>query len=174
MSNHLKSAGNHLKKSSSNLRTLFFLPIIIFVIITVLLMNFYFHHPNFDNNTESFANDLKGTLSFITFVSFIGFIIHIITYFSLTGNLNKSGDFLVQYSETIEVNSSDKSTITPKQQKTKNLKGEISKIKDSSGNFFLVVEDRRYYYDSESSVDKSIEHYNETGDLLEDGLLSSR
>lgn len=83
MSPHLKSAGNHLKKSSSNLRTLFFLPIIVGVLIIGFCINFYSHHPNLDNITESYQKELRGTLLIISLVSFIGFIINIITYFSL-------------------------------------------------------------------------------------------
>ena len=118
MSNHLESAGKSLKESSNNLRTLFFLPIIIGVIITLIFLYFLHLHPNFDNNSKSFSIDLKGTLTIISMVSIVGFIVNIITYFSLTSNINKSGDFLILFSKTIEFNSSVKSKETPKQQKT--------------------------------------------------------
>jgi hypothetical protein len=158
MSNHLKSAGNSLKKSSNNLLLMNIIWFISFLIVLGI---------------ETMNSDYQSKLEIIKIVNIISFLLIFILNFSFISNLNDSGKSLNLYSETLDLNSLDKTPTTFKQ-KTKNLKGEISKIKDSSGNFFLVVEDRRYYYDSESSIDKSIEHYNETGDLLEDGLLSSR
>ena len=40
----------------------------------------------------------------ISLIAIIGFIINIITYFSLTSNINKSGDFLILLSETLDLN----------------------------------------------------------------------
>jgi hypothetical protein len=104
MSNHLKSAGNHLKKSSSDLKMLFFLPIVVGVIIIGICVNFYSRFPDLDNPTELSQYEAKGTLITIAIISFIGFIINIITYFSLTSNINKSGDFLILLSETLDLN----------------------------------------------------------------------
>jgi hypothetical protein len=160
MSNHLESAGKSLKNSASNLVSIFTVTLLLIVIAFLV-----FTLTSIDTKTKNFL--LLGILV-------LGLITILILHFSFIGNLRDTGDSLILYSETLDLNSSDKTPTTFKQQKTKNLKGKISKIKDSSGNFFLVVEDRRYYYDSESSLDKSIEHYNETGNLLEDGLLSSR
>jgi uncharacterized protein YacL len=160
MSNHLESAGKSLKSSASNLTTIFIITLISIVLaIIVSIMT------SIDLETKNFL--LIG-------IGILVLIINLILHFSFIGDLRDTGNSLILLSESVELKSSEKSPQTPKQQKTKTLKGEITKIKDGSGNFFLVVEDRRYYYDSESSVDKSIEHYNETGDLLEDGLLNSR
>ena len=135
----------------------------------------YQNNPVFipQNGGENF-DQTKGLilLGIVNFFTFLLIAINgLVMNFKIFNSFKNAGEYLNELSETIGVKSSVKSTETIKHQKTKNLKGKISKIKDSSGNFFLVVEDRRYYYDSESSVDNSIEHYKQTGNLLEDGLL---
>ena len=160
MSNHLESAGKSLKSSASNLTTIFIITLISIVLaIIVSIMT------SIDPETKKFLLIGIGILVLITILS---------SHLSFIGNLRDTGNSLILLSESVELKSSEKIPKTPTQLKIKNLHGEITKIKDGSGNFFLVVEDRRYYYDSESFADKSIEHYNETGDLLEDGLLNSR
>jgi hypothetical protein len=160
MSNHLESAGKSLKNSASNLVSIFIVSLVL-VVIELLVFNM----TSIDPDTKKL---------FGLGILVLGLIIILILHFSFIGNLRDTGNSLILLSESVELKSSEKSPQTPKPIKIKNLKGKISKIKDGSGNFFLVIEDRRYYYDSESSVDKSIEHYNETGDLLEEGLLNSR
>ncbi len=157
MSNHLESAGKSLKNSASNLVTIF-----IITLITIVLSFLVYSMTSIDPKTKSFL--LLGILV-------LGLIINLILHFSFIGNLRDTGNSLILLSESIELKSSEKSPHTPKEIKVKNLKGEINKIKDGSGNFFLVVENRRYYYESETTANNSMEHYKQTGDLLEEGLL---
>jgi hypothetical protein len=192
MSPYLKSAGNHLKKSSSNLRTLFFLPIIVGVIIIIQGVYYYSRHPDLDNITESSLKELQGTLLIISLVSFIGFIINIITYFSLTSNINKSGDFLILLSETLDLNnlnSDSKDTSDFQEESDKipevvSFENNIVKFADGVVSvlfqkkitrqliYYIEVESKKYLYEELEKGFKGSYLLKVKGIISEDGLYN--
>ncbi len=134
----------------------------------------YQNNPVFipQNRGENFDQTkgliLLGVVNFFTFLLIA--INGLVMNFKIFNSFKNAGDYLNEISETIEVKSSEETNEKTDLLELQNLKGEITK-KISYGKWFLFVENKRFYYDSEKSADNSMEHYKQTGDLLEEGLL---
>ena len=158
MSNHLESAGYSLKKSAKNLTTIIIVNITIYLMFILVT---YF---------VKIENESKLVLSFTLLLILI--VINFVILIIFIGNINDTGNSLIYMSESSIFNNISTSPVDSKKKlKTKNLKGVCELIQDKEGNFFLAIENRRYYYDSVLSADNSLNHYYETGNLLEDGLI---
>jgi hypothetical protein len=160
MSNNLKSAGISLKNSAKNLTAIFIINLISSILLFAISL---INSINFNSK-----------LIFCGVLAVITILINLILQLVLIGNLNDSGNSLILISESpIFLSEEQPSIQINKRLKTKNLKGKIKLIQDIDGNYFLALENRRYYYDTVLSADNSLNHYNETGNLLEDGLIQS-